>query len=48
MVVTEKLKGMVEELRQDLNEVKDQVRQLLPLGKRERDLPVRHLSLIHI
>ena len=47
MVVTEKLKGMVEELRQDLNEVKDQVRQLLPLGKRERDLPVRHHETDH-
>ena len=47
MVVTEKLKAMVEELRQDLNEVKDQVRQLLPLGKRERDLPVRHHETDH-
>jgi HSP20 family protein len=42
MAVTDKLKGMVEELRQDLNEVKDQVKQLLPLGKSERNLPVRH------
>ena len=47
MAVTDKLKGMVEELRQDLNEVKDQVRQLLPLGKRERDLPVRHHETDH-
>jgi HSP20 family protein len=47
MAVTDKLKGMVDELRQDLNEVKDQVKQLLPLGKSERDLPVRQQEIDH-
>ena len=47
MAVTDRLKGMVEELRHDLNEVKDQVKQLLPLGKRENGLPVRHQTTDH-
>lgn len=47
MAVTDKLKGMVEELRQDLNEVKHQVKQLLPPGKSERDLPVRQKETDH-
>ena len=42
MAVTDKLRGMVEELRQDLNEVKDQVKQLLPLDTSEPEIPVRH------
>lgn len=47
MAVTDKLKGMVEELRQDLNEVKDQVKRLLPLGKSEPELPVRQQTTDH-
>ena len=42
MVVTDKLKKMVEELRHDLNEVKEQVKQLLPKIMGEQcDFPVR-------
>ena len=47
MAVTDKLKGMVEELRQDLNEVKEQVRQLLPLGKDQQNVPVRRPAADH-
>jgi len=47
MAVTDKLKGMVEELRRDLNEVKDQVKELLPLKKTESDLPVRQQTSGH-
>lgn len=47
MAVTERLKEMVEELRNDLNEVKDQVKQLLP-AKKDRDaLLVRNQSDEH-
>jgi HSP20 family protein len=47
MAVTDKLKGMVEELRNDLNEVKDQVKQLLPRSKDGSDLPVRQQNAEH-
>jgi HSP20 family protein len=47
MAVTDKLKGLVEELRRDLNEVKDQVKELLPLNKNENDLPVRQQASEH-
>jgi len=41
MAVTDKLKGVVEELRRDLHEVKDQVKELLPLKKTESARPCR-------
>ncbi len=47
MAVTDKLKGMVEELRRDLNEVKDQVKELLPLKTTENQLPVRQQAPGH-
>jgi HSP20 family protein len=47
MAVTDKLKGVVEELRRDLNEVRDQVKELLPLKKTESDLPVRRQTSGH-
>ncbi|MEX1308999.1 MAG: Hsp20/alpha crystallin family protein [Candidatus Sulfomarinibacteraceae bacterium] len=47
MAVTDKLKGMVEELRHDLNEVKEQVRQLLPARSNSTDLPVRQQTSEH-
>jgi len=47
MSVTDKLKGMVEELRQDLSEVKEQVKQLLPATSQTTDLPVRQEATDH-
>jgi len=47
MAVTDKLKGMVEELRHDLNEVKEQVKQLLPAKKTDTNIPVRYQTSGH-
>lgn len=47
MAVTDKLKEMVEELRHDLNEVKGQVRQLLPATTQSTGLPVRRQASDH-
>jgi HSP20 family protein len=47
MAVTDKLKDMMEELRKDLGEVKEQVRQLLPAKKMDTDLPVRSETSDH-
>jgi len=47
MAVADKLKGMVEELRQDLNEVKEQVKPILPARTRALDLPVRQGTQEH-
>lgn len=47
MTVIEKLKEMVEEPRQDLGEVKGQVRQLLPVKRAESELPVRYEASNH-
>jgi hypothetical protein len=47
MAVTDKLKGMVEELRRDLNEVKDQVKELLPLKKTKNELPAHQQASAH-
>ena len=47
MTVTDKLKGMVEELRHHLTEVKEQVTQLLPAGEPEIGLPVRYHGSDH-
>jgi hypothetical protein len=42
MAVTDKLKGMVEQLTHDLVEVGEQVRRPLPLSMPDHDPPDRH------
>jgi HSP20 family protein len=47
MAASDKLKEMVEELRHDLSQVKEQVKELLPLKKNEEVLPVRRQPSEH-